>query len=345
MAKRRALSLISGGLDSLLASKLIIDQGVHVEGIYCVTGYSGQDLSILGYEKTTDAEAKGALQIAKFLNIKVHLVDVVEEYRHMLISPKYGYGKHFNPCLDCKIFIINKAYEMMREMGFDFLITGEVVGQRPKSQLKSSMQTVLRETETGNRLLRPLCAKLLDPTVPELEGWVDRNKLLDLSGRNRTPQLKLAESFGFKGFAQPGGGCLLTIDSYSKKLCDHLCHHDNKYEQDDVILLRFGRHLRINDRMKLIVGRNEKENNRLETFANKFVSLTTVDIPGPVALIYGKPTEDDIQLASRITAHFAKNKTEKEIEVKINYLDGVIKSTKTTPLNKEEIVPEWNLAL
>lgn len=194
-----------------------------------------------------------ALWAAEQLGIKLHIEDISEEYKDIVLNPKHGYGANLNPCLDCKIFMVekanamlNKARQMADEKGFDFIITGEVIGQRPKSQRKQTLPIIARESGADDRLVRPLCAKLLPPTLPEREGWLDREKLYGFNGRNRKPQLALAKQFGFDDFAQPAGGCcFLTDESYSRKLADLWQAQGRKdYELDDIMLLKVGRHIR-----------------------------------------------------------------------------------------------------
>ena len=196
--KRKAVALISGGLDSLLAAKMMLEQGIHVEGINFYTGFchSGHTSAIRN-NKSGKAPRNDALWVAEQLGIKLHIIDIVEEYKDVLLNPKHGYGQNLNPCLDCKVFMVKKAHEWMAENEFDFIVTGEVVGQRPKSQRRETMPIVEKKSGALDRLLRPLCAKHLPETLPETEGWIERDKLLNFHGRNRKPQLALAEKFQF----------------------------------------------------------------------------------------------------------------------------------------------------
>ena len=220
--QRKAVALISGGLDSMLAAKTIMAQGIHVEGINFFTGFcvEGHTHAIRANNKAKP-KRNNSLWVAEQLGMKLHIVDVIEEYKNVLINPKHGYGAHMNPCLDCKIFMVSKAKQWIAENDFDFIITGEVIGQRPMSQRKATMPIVAKESGADDLLLRPLCAKNLPATLPEREGWVDREKLHDFTGRSRKPQISMAEKFGFDDYAQPGGGCCcLTDASYSAKLDD-----------------------------------------------------------------------------------------------------------------------------
>jgi Predicted tRNA(5-methylaminomethyl-2-thiouridylate) methyltransferase, contains the PP-loop ATPase domain len=257
------VALISGGLDSMLAAKTIMEQGVHVEGINFFTGFcvEGHTHAIRANDKAKP-KRNNSLWVAEQLGMKLHIVDVIEEYKDVLINPKHGYGAHMNPCLDCKIFMVNKAKQWLTENDFDFIITGEVIGQRPMSQRKDTMPIISRESGADDLLLRPLCAKNLPPTLPEREGWVDRDKLHNFTGRSRKPQMAMAEQFGFDDYAQPAGGCcFLTDASYSSKLVDlwQARDGDKQYDLDDVMLLKVGRHIRPEQHFKVIVAREEGE--------------------------------------------------------------------------------------
>ena len=257
---RKAVALISGGLDSLLAARVVQEQGIQVEGLNFFTGFcvEGHTHAIRKQDRARP-KRNNALWVAEQLGIKLHFVDVVDEYKNVVINPKHGYGANLNPCLDCKGFMVGKAYQWMLPRNFDFIITGEVVGQRPMSQRRDTMPIVAKESGAGDRLLRPLCAKLLPPTLPEREGWLDREKLHDFHGRSRKPQIALAAHYGFEDYAQPAGGCcFLTNPQYSVKLQDLWSSRgERNYELDDIMLLKVGRHLRPRAHFKLIVAREE----------------------------------------------------------------------------------------
>ena len=245
--QRKALALISGGLDSLLAAKVVMAQGVHVEGVNFFTGFCVEGHTHAIRKKDRDKPKRNnALWSAEQLGIKLHIVDIIEEYKDVVFNPKHGYGAHLNPCLDCKIFMVRKAREWIEEHGFDFVITGEVIGQRPKSQRKDTMPVVQHESGIEDRLLRPLCARNLPATLPEREGWVDRDQLYDFSGRSRKPQMALARQFGFTDYAQPAGGCcFLTDEQYSIKLADlWQARGEKQYEMDDIMLIKVWSHIR-----------------------------------------------------------------------------------------------------
>ena len=273
--KKKAVALISGGLDSMLAAKVVMEQGVHVEGLNFYTGFcvEGHTHAIRRKDQAK-AKRNNALWVAEQLGIPLHIIDVSSEYKDVVLNPKHGYGQHLNPCLDCKIFMVNKAlaWGFMDEHGFDFIITGEVIGQRPKSQRKETMPIIARESGADDLLLRPLCARNLPPTRPEREGWVDREALFDFHGRNRKPQIALAEALGLHDYAQPAGGCcFLTDERYSAKLADLWeSRGERDYELDDIMLLKVGRHIRPAPHFKLIVGREEGENRYLEGYRKRF---------------------------------------------------------------------------
>ena len=193
----KAVALISGGLDSMLAARVVKDQGVHVEGLNFFTGFcvEGHTHAIRNHDRKRP-KRNNALWVAEQLGIKLHIIDVIEEYKDVVINPRHGYGANLNPCLDCKSFMVGKARQWMQAHGFDFIVTGEVVGQRPMSQRRETFPVVQRESGAGDLLLRPLCAKLQPPTAAERNGWVDRQSLYDFSGRSRKPQVALAAALG-----------------------------------------------------------------------------------------------------------------------------------------------------
>ncbi|MCK5092172.1 MAG: tRNA (5-methylaminomethyl-2-thiouridylate)-methyltransferase [Gammaproteobacteria bacterium] len=340
----KAVALISGGLDSLLAVKVMQEQGVHIEGINFFTGFcvEGHTHAIRKKDKAKP-KRNNALWVAEQLGIKLHIIDVIDEYKDVLINPKHGYGANMNPCLDCKIFMVHKALEWIDEHGFDFIITGEVVGQRPMSQRKDTMPVVSRESGALDRLVRPLSAQNLPPTLPEREGWIDRDKLYGFSGRTRKPQMALAEKFGFTDYAQPAGGCcFLTDESYSKKLIDLWeTRGKREYEMDDIMLLKVGRHIRPAPDFKLMIAREEGEVNFMQGYKNEFVTLKTTSHPGPLTLLDGATTSEQLELAARITARYSQGKMEDEVTVDVRDREGNIQTLKVKPIGPTEIPNEW----
>lgn len=344
--QRKAVALISGGLDSLLAAKVMLDQGIHVEGINFFTGFcvEGHTHAIRKKDKAKP-KRNNALWSAEQLGIKLHIVDVVDEYKDVLVNPKHGYGANMNPCLDCKGFMVKKAVEWIEENDFDFIITGEVIGQRPMSQRKDTMPVVARESGANDLLLRPLCAKLLPETKPEREGWVDRDKLLDFSGRTRKPQMALAKEYGFEDYATPAGGCcFLTDKTYSDRLVDlWKGRSDKHYELDDVMLLKVGRHIRPKPHFKMIVGREEGENKFMEGYRKQFVHMRTSSCTGPLVLIDGELTPDDEVLAAQITARFSKGRNEEMVSVELTDKTGLARTLNIKPIAESEFPMEWHV--
>lgn len=346
MSKRKAVALISGGLDSMLAAKLMLDQGIHVEGLNFFTGFcvEGHTHAIRQHDKQKN-KRNNALWCAEQLGIKLHIIDIVEEYKDVVINPKYGYGSNLNPCLDCKIFMVKQAKTWMEENGFDFIITGEVIGQRPMSQGKQKMPLVQKQSGIFDLLVRPLSAKNLPETLPEREGWIDRKKLLNIHGRGRKKQIAIAEAAGFHDHAQPAGGCCFLTDiSYSKKLKDLWENRGEKrYELDDIMLLKVGRHLRPRPNFKMIISREEGESNFLEGYRKQFKHFRTISHLGSLVLIDGDLTEADIELAASITARFSKGKQEESVDVQFNDLDGTGRLLRVKPIAETDILDNWYL--
>jgi tRNA U34 2-thiouridine synthase MnmA/TrmU len=333
--QRKAVALISGGLDSMLATRVVQEQGVHVEGINFYTGFcvEGHTHAIRKQDKAK-AKRNNALWVAEQLGIRLHIVDIVDEYKNVLLNPRHGYGKNLNPCLDCKVFMVGKAYAWMREHDFDFIVTGEVVGQRPMSQRSATMPLVADESGVGDRLLRPLCARHLPETLPEREGWVERHKLHDFSGRSRKPQVALAKRFGIEDYAQPAGGCcFLTDASYSTKLADlWQARGARDYELDDIMLLKVGRHLRPRAHFKLVIAREEGEVKFLQGYRRQFTHLIPTSHPGPLALLDGRADADDLQLAARIVARYSQGRDAEAVRVEVVPVEGEAQTLEVVPL-------------
>lgn len=340
----RALALISGGLDSLLAARAVQEQGVHVEGINFFTGFCVEGHTHAIRKKDRDRPKRNnALWVAEQLGIRLHLVDIVDEYKKVVFNPQYGYGANLNPCLDCKIFMVRKALEWIEQHGFDFVITGEVIGQRPKSQRRDTMPIVQQDSGIGDRLLRPLCARRLPETLPEREGWVDRSRLFDFSGRSRKPQMALAARYGFSDYAQPAGGCcFLTNESYSVKLRDLWASRGRReYELDDIMLLKVGRHIRPSPHFKVIVAREEGESNFMLGYRKQYPSLMITSHGGPLALIDGEPDEQAIGLAARIVGRYSQGREAAEVTLEYRDRDGNTRELRVVPLPADELPSAW----
>ena len=330
----------------MLAAKVIMDQGIHVEGVNFYTGFCVEGHTQAIRRSPQDKQKRNnALWVAEQLGIKLHIVDVIEEYKDVLLNPTHGYGAQVNPCLDCKIFMVKKAqtWSFMEENDFDFIITGEVMGQRPMSQRKQAMPLIAKQSGVEDRLLRPLCAKHLEPTLPEREGWVDREALLAFHGRTRKPQIALAEKYGFTDWAQPAGGCcFLTNPQYASKLKDLWdARGERDYELDDIMLLKVGRHLRPAPEFKVIVGREEGENHYLEGYKNTLVSLKPISHTGPFAVIDGRTDTKNIDLAARIVGRYSKGLDAPAVTVEVRLPDRSTFELEVAPLDKDAILQSW----
>ncbi len=302
----KALALFSGGLDSMLAMKTISDMGIEVVALHMNTGFGG-----------TSDKSETMRRRAKIAGAEFVVIDIREEFiQKILFDPKYGYGKYFNPCIDCHGYMFKIAKALLPKYDASFIITGEVLGQRPMSQRAEAIATVtkLAEDEDG-LILRPMCAKHMEPTKPELEGWVDREKLYDIQGRSREVQLGLAKKFGWEDYQSPGGGCLLTEAYFSKKIEDFVKY--DKLEVEDISTLKHGRHFRLPDGAKLVVGRDKDDNEALEKIDSKKFEFIKLQIIGPLSIISKNASKSDKELACRIAITYAKSTTENEYEAKL----------------------------
>lgn len=281
----------------MIAIKLMREQGIEVTALHIKIGFSGtKDLSALMQQR---AELAGA---------EFRIVDVRERYiQDILFSPVYGYGKNFNPCIDCHGYMFKIAKAMMAELNASFLVTGEVLGQRPMSQRSDALKQVskLANDKEDKLILRPLSAKLMEPSAPELEGWIDREQLLDISGRSRERQLAMAAAWGWEDYESPGGGCLLTEPVYSQKIREFVAH--DTFEVADIDLLKFGRHFRLPDQTKLVVGRHQEDNEALASLEHPDYWSITLPVPGPYSLIHKEASDADVALALRIALTYGKS--------------------------------------
>jgi hypothetical protein len=282
MSETTALGLFSGGLDSILACRIIGDQGIQVRALKFVTPFFDHDL--------LDRQQEYRQEVLKKYDIDVELVDLSDGYIELLRNPAHGFGKNFNPCIDCKILMLTRAGELMAEYGASFLVTGEVLGQRPMSQRRDTLNVIERDAACRDILLRPLSAQLMNPTLPEREGWVDRDRLYGFAGRGRKPQISLARELGITNFPAPAGGCVLTdpnLASRIERFYDGLfAIGSSDIRVNDIKLLLVGRQFRLPGGHWLILGRNEQENDRLEKLCDPEDWLLYMpERPGPTALL------------------------------------------------------------
>ncbi|HHV36666.1 MAG TPA: tRNA (5-methylaminomethyl-2-thiouridylate)-methyltransferase [Candidatus Cloacimonetes bacterium] len=275
--KHSAIALFSGGLDSLLVVKYMEKLGYTIYPVYFATPYM---------------PAQRALEAALDNGINLIVRDISSEHIEMMESPVYGFGKNLNPCIDCHGLMFRIAGEMLEELGADFIISGEVMGQRPMSQRKDALNMVAKLSGYKDLLVRPLSQKLLEDTLPITQGWVDKDDMLDISGRGRNRQLELAKELGIKNFPSPAGGCLLTDKGFSQRIKDLQSH--NQFDERNLELLRFGRHFRLDDRAKLIVGRNMAENASLSELSEGLITLKAAEHIGPFAVLNSQDIAEDV---------------------------------------------------
>jgi len=331
MKQIKCILLYSGGLDSLLAGKILIDAGIQVTGLHCILPYNPPDMNPDNLKESINARQIG-LELIHYR--------CGEDYISMLKNPAHGYGKHINPCIDCKIFFINKAAEFMLETGADFVATGEVVGQRPMSQHKNTLIHIENSTLKG-RLLRPLSAKLLKPTIPEIEGNVDRNILYDISGRGRTRQIELALSFGIKDFSSPAGGCLFTDKFIAARVKDLILYNPD-FTQNELYLLKIGRHFRINQLLKIVLSKNEIETLELEKYEKNADYFFKPEFSGPSVYVKGILKDEDINIINSIICRYGKPSLDESC---INiYHDKILyKTIKTGPPISDIILEKYRI--
>jgi tRNA U34 2-thiouridine synthase MnmA/TrmU len=334
--KIKAIGMLSGGLDSRLALKLMQQQDIEVTALHFYTGFciASRNRRVGRVEKPSARHE--ALAAGADLGVPVEVIDIAEEYMSVILNPRYGYGSGMNPCVDCRIFMLRRARAYMEQVGAHFVFTGEVLGQRPKSQHREQLRIIERDAGLEGLLLRPLSAQLLPPTIPEQKGWVDREQLLGIGGRSRKEQIALAEAFDIGEYPQPSGGCCLLPDpNFARRLRDFIEHYpDEKVTPEQMALLAVGRHFRLEPELKVIVGRDEGENNYLAYAGANYWQFTTVDHPGPLGLVVdpsadrrgalaepGEPveplTEAQIERVAGLVASYSDGKHEARVRVEL----------------------------
>jgi tRNA-specific 2-thiouridylase len=286
----------------MLASQLVRAQGVEVLAFFFETPFFRSDR---------------ARRSAKHINLPLKVVDITERHLEVVQSPKHGYGANMNPCIDCHALMLRIAGELLEQEGADFVISGEVLGQRPMSQNRGALNRVAAESGLGNLLLRPLSANHLPMTLPEESGWVNRDLLMDIVGRSRKPQMALAEKFNILDYPSPAGGCLLTEKTFSRRL-GHLFSIRARPRINEIELLKLGRHFRLDTGEKLVVGRNRQENQGILALAGgKEVVMMPVSIPGPTALLTGRASPASFELAADITAAYSDAEGTDSVEIRV----------------------------
>lgn len=290
----KAVALISAGLDSRLAAKFIKSEGIDIVPLHFRIPFCHR--ARFSYNL--------ADQIKRDLGAELKEVNLGEEFLEIVKNPKYGYGSNVNPCIDCKILMLRKAACLMQELGAKFILTGEVLGQRPMSQYRQALEIIEKRSGLDGLLLRPLSARLLKETIPEREHWVNRDRLLDFSGRTRRPQIELAKKLDIQNYPNASGGCLLTDPEFTKRLKELIIHEELSLE--NVELLKVGRHFRISDKTRLVVGRNERENTQLRRLArlDDYLFLPDRQVAGATSLGRGGFNQGLLEVACRITCRY-----------------------------------------
>lgn len=307
MKYRKVLALLSGGLDSTLAVKIVKDQGVDLEAVHFTTPFCLCDKCAVN-------------AVGEEMGVKVHYIFMGQEFLNLLADPPHGYGSQMNICIDCRILMFRKARELAKEIGAEGIVTGEVLNERPFSQRPWAMRLIEREAGLEGRVLRPLSAKLLPESELEKDGAVDRDGLYSIRGRRRLPQMRLAEELGIRDYPCPSGGCLLTDPNFSKRLRDYI-EHEGKLTVEQVSLLRLGRHFRLGA-AKVIVGRNEDENRFLFSVAERdgIPRMRVADYMGPYTLIMGEADDRVLDRGAAITVRYSD--APKGSPVKVTYIHG-----------------------
>jgi hypothetical protein len=315
------MGLVSGGLDSTLATAIMKEQGIEIEALNFSTGFCFSDHH-RAMKSPKHRLRNEALRTGADLEVPVTIIDVADQYfDDVLLAPRHGYGANMNPCLDCRAYMLSRAREYMEKSGAEFVFTGEVLGQRPKSQFRHALDTIARESGLHDRLVRPLSAKLLPPTLPERNGWLDRERLLAISGRGRRVQIEEAEKRGLdpEQIPQPAGGCcFLTDEAYARKLRDWLDHQESpKRDAEAFILLKVGRHLRLGDDVKVIVGRDEAETLFLQNYRRGRWEFFAEVVTGPTVLVESQRDLrwEEIERVAGITARYGHGRDDDRVAI------------------------------
>jgi hypothetical protein len=328
----RAVALVSGGLDSMLAAKIVSDLGVAVTALHCVFRFD---------PIASERKEKSLAILSNQIGLPIRHLDISEDMLDIMREPKHGFGRGVNPCIDCHLLMIRKAWALAQEIGGRFIITGEVAGQRPMSQSRQMLRHIEKVSGLEGLILRPLSALALPVTIPEELNWVPREQLHGVVGRSRKEQMRLAEGYGILDYEQPAGGCILTMPQYADR-AKRLWRHNprSNVNLNDMQLLRFGRHLWPNEHLHLIVGRDESENHKLETFREGMWSFTAESVQGPLVLAEGIEDNHDIQIAAAVTARYSDGKNHPLLTVKY---DGSSTGKIEIPPAKPEETDLWIL--
>ena len=325
----KAVGLFSGGLDSILALKIVLEQGIDVVGVYFTSAFFSRN----------NGDADNAGRTSEKLGVKLKVIDLTKEHMLLIRKPKHGYGAGINPCIDCRIFMLKQAKKYAKKIGAKFIFTGEVLGQRPMSQQPKTMELIEKKAGLKGKIVRPLCARLLPVTAAEKNKWVKRAKLLSIHGRSRKIQIELANKYKIKDYPNPGGGCLLTQREFANRVKD-LFKHKKRLSKNDIELLKVGRHFRFGGN-KIIVGRNEAENRLLEELKPKGdLVFEAKDEMGPITLLQGKAKKESVSLAASLTARYSDASRKKVVvrygKEKFNK-EIVVQQVKKTVLEKLRI--------
>ncbi|MCK4532235.1 tRNA 4-thiouridine(8) synthase ThiI [bacterium] len=328
----KAVVLFSEGLDSSLAVKLMQEQGIDVIAVNFVTPFG------VGNK---DKKKNGTIiERAKELNVELKLYKVGDDYLQIVENPRYGYGKNLNPCIACRIWMFKKAKELMHETGAKFIVSGEVLGQRPMSQKRYTMEIIEKESGLEGFIVRPLTAKLLTSSIPEQKGWVKREKFFDILGRSRIRQFDLAKKFKITNYDNPAGGCLLTDSSFCLKIKDLI--NSDMFNIDNINLIKNGRYFNISNCFKLVVGRNEGENAGLLNLAGKGNLILEPVVKGPVAIGRGEINDKYIQIALEIVAYYCKGQ-ENNFKIKFSIFPDTAKNAIVKGKMTEEVLSGYRI--